>query len=212
MRIAAQTALLFADGGGLQLWITPDGAKRWRLAYRFASGQKTLALGVYPATGLRDARDARDAAKRLLNDGIDPAQHRRAENMKRAATYTNTFDAIASELLEKKRRKHKADRTIKKFQWLMSLAGPGVGTDRSWTCPRLKFWRFFARLRRAGGGDRKKLRGAIGQVFRFAVATGRAQGDPTSALRGALSPLSSTIAPRSSSRKPWRASSRYREL
>jgi Arm domain-containing DNA-binding protein len=63
-----------SDGGGLQLWITPDGAKRWRLAYRFAGNQKTLALGVYPATGLRNAREARDAAKRLLNEGIDPGQ------------------------------------------------------------------------------------------------------------------------------------------
>ena len=105
-----------SDGGGLQLWITPDGAKRWRLAYRFAGGQKTLALGVYPATGLRDARDARDAAKRLLNEGIDPAQHRRAENTKRAAASTNTFDAIAAELLEKKRRERKADRTIDKIR------------------------------------------------------------------------------------------------
>ena len=48
-----------SDGGGLQLWITPDGAKRWRLAYRYAGVQKTLALGVYPETGLRDARAAR---------------------------------------------------------------------------------------------------------------------------------------------------------
>ena len=93
-----------SDGGGLQLWVTPDGAKRWRLAYRFARVQKALALGVYPATGLRDARGARDAAKRLLNEGVDPAQHRRAENTKRAAASTNTFDAIAAELLEKKRR------------------------------------------------------------------------------------------------------------
>ena len=71
-----------SDGGGLQLWVTPDGAKRWRLAYRFAGGQKTLALGVYPATGLRNARDARDAAKRLLNEGKIPTQHRRAKILK----------------------------------------------------------------------------------------------------------------------------------
>jgi integrase len=182
------TIVKLSDGGGLQLWITPDGAKRWRLAYRFASGQKTLALGVYPATGLRDARDARDAAKRLLNDGIDPAQHRRAENMKRAATYTNTFDAIASELLEKKRRERKADRTIKKFEWFMSLARPGIGSR---PIADLSAPEILAVLRPIEAGGRqetaKKLRGAIGQVFRFAVATGRAQGDPTNALRGALS-------------------------
>jgi hypothetical protein len=80
-----------SDGGGLQLWITPDGAKRWRLAYRFAGGQKVLAIGVYPATGVRDARAAREAAKRLLKEGADPGQRRRAENTNGAAAHTNTF-------------------------------------------------------------------------------------------------------------------------
>ena len=176
-----------SDGGGLQLWVTPDGAKRWRLAYRFAGVQKTLALGVYPATGLRDARDARDAAKRLLNEGIDPAQHRRAENTKRAAASTNTFDAIAAELLEKKRRERKADRTIEKFEWFMRLARPGIGSR---PIAEISAPEILAVLRPIEARGRqetaKKLRGAIGQVFRFAVATGRAERDPTGALKGAL--------------------------
>jgi hypothetical protein len=62
-----------SDGGGLQLWITPDGAKRWRLAYGFDRRQRTLAIGVYPAVGLKEAREARQAAKRLLADGRDPS-------------------------------------------------------------------------------------------------------------------------------------------
>ena len=63
-----------SDGGGLQLWITPDGAKRWRLAYRFGGAQKTFAIGVYPEVGLRDARDAREGAKQTLANGQDPTQ------------------------------------------------------------------------------------------------------------------------------------------
>ena len=59
-----------SDGGGLQLWVTADGAKRWRLAYRFAGGQKVLAIGVYPAVGLKEARTARQDAKRLLSKGM----------------------------------------------------------------------------------------------------------------------------------------------
>jgi hypothetical protein len=55
-----------SDGGGLQLWITPDGAKRWRLAYRYAGAQKLLAVGVYPETSLRKAREAREQGKKLL--------------------------------------------------------------------------------------------------------------------------------------------------
>jgi len=66
-----------SDGGGLQLWVSPDGAKRWRLAYRFNEAQKTLAIGVYPAIGLKDAREARECAKRLLAEGEDPSQARR---------------------------------------------------------------------------------------------------------------------------------------
>jgi Arm DNA-binding domain len=61
-----------SDGGGLQLWITPDGAKRWRIAYRFGGSQKTLAVGVYPDIGLRDARGAREDARKTLARGEDP--------------------------------------------------------------------------------------------------------------------------------------------
>jgi hypothetical protein len=101
-----------SDGGGLQLWITPDGAKRWRLAYRFAGGQKTLAIGVYPATGLREARDAREEAKRLLAAGQDPSLAKRLARAARATASANTFEAIARELLDKKRREAKAEGTL----------------------------------------------------------------------------------------------------
>jgi integrase len=176
-----------SDGGGLQLWITPDGAKRWRLAYRFAGSQKALAIGVYPATGLRDAREARKGAKRLLKEGIDPGQHRRAENTNRAAAHTNTFDAIAAELLEKKRRERKAGRTIVKFEWFMSLARPGIGSRPITEISAPEILAILRPIETRGRHETaKKLRGAIGQVFRFAIATGRAQGDPTGALKGAL--------------------------
>jgi Arm DNA-binding domain len=71
-----------SDGGGLQLWIMPDGAK---LAYRFAGGQKLLAIGVYPATGLREAREAREDAKRLLADGKDPSLAKKLAKAAKAA-------------------------------------------------------------------------------------------------------------------------------
>jgi integrase len=176
-----------SDGGGLQLWVTPDGAKRWRLAYRFAGVQKALALGVYPATGLREARDARDKAKRLLNEGIDPIQHRRAETIKRTATSTNTFDAIAAELLEKKRQERKANRTITKFEWFLRLARPGIGTRPIADISAAEILAVLRPIEARGRQETaKKLRGAIGQVFRFAIATARAERDPTGALRGAL--------------------------
>jgi integrase len=176
-----------SDGGGLQLWITPDGAKRWRVAYRLAGAQKALAVGVYPATGLREAREAREEAKRLLGEGQDPAIAKRLAKAAKALASANTFDAIAAELLEKKRREGKANRTIVKFEWFMSLARPAIGARAiaEITAPEI-----LAILRPIEARGRietaKKLRGAIGQVFRFAVATGRADADPTGALKGAL--------------------------
>jgi hypothetical protein len=116
-----------SDGGGLQLWITPDGAKRWRLAYRFAGGQKTLAIGVYPATGLREAREAREEAKRLLAAGPDPSLAKRLAKAARVTASANTFEAIARELLDKKRREAKAEGTLAQLEWRLSLARPAIG-------------------------------------------------------------------------------------
>ena len=116
-----------SDGGGMSLWITPDGAKSWRVAYRFAGAQKLLALGTYPAMPLKEAREARDAARKILAAGQDPALVKRATRAAQAIASANTFAAIAEELLEKKRREEKADRTLEKMEWLIRLATPALG-------------------------------------------------------------------------------------
>ena len=176
-----------SDGGGLQLWIMPDGAKRWRFAYRLGGAQKLLAIGVYPATGLREAREAREEAKRLLADGQDPAFVKKVAKAAKATASANTFEAVAGELLDKKRREGKAEKTIEKLEWLLGLALPFIGNRciTEITAPEI-----LAVLRRIEARGRHetatRLREIIGGVFRFAVATGRAQGDPTGALRGAL--------------------------
>jgi hypothetical protein len=77
-----------SDGGGLQLWLMPDGAKRWRLAYRYAGSQKALTIGVYPAVGLKEAREAREEAKRLLAEGRDPSL---AKKLAKAVRTIETF-------------------------------------------------------------------------------------------------------------------------
>jgi Arm DNA-binding domain len=105
-----------SDGGGLQLWMTPDGAKRWRLAYRFAGDQKVLAIGVYPKIGLKEARIARDEAKRLLASGLDPSEAKKQAKVEKVNSAANTFEVIAAELLEKKRREGKADNTLAKTE------------------------------------------------------------------------------------------------
>ena len=98
------------------------------MAYRFAGKQKVLAIGVYPAVGLREARDARNEAKRLLSERQDPAIARRlAKAVHHGSTQASTFAALADELLDKKRREAKAERTLSKLEWLVSLARPAIG-------------------------------------------------------------------------------------
>jgi integrase len=186
IRAAKPSARLvkLSDGGGLQLWIMPDGAKRWRLAYRFDGRQKLLATGVYPATGLREARDE---AKRLLADGKDPSIAKRLAKAARVTASANTFDAIASELLGKKRREAKAEGTLRQLEWRLSLARPAIGARpiSEITAPEI-----LGVLRTVESRGRhetaRRLRATIGEVFRYAVATGRAETDPTRALKGAL--------------------------
>ncbi len=176
-----------SDGGGLQLWVTPDGAKRWRLAYRFDGTQKALAIGVYPAVGLREARDARDEAKKLLAAGEDPSLAKKLAVAAKASASENTFAAIAAELLDKKRREGKTPKTIAKLAWLLGLALPFIGPRPISEIKAPEILTVLRRIEARGKHETAtRLREIIGGVFRFAVATGRAEGDPTGALKGAL--------------------------
>ena len=184
-----------SDGGGLQLWVTPDGAKRWRLAYRFCGAQKALAIGVYPAVGLRDARDARDGARRTLAQGRDPSQIKKAAKMARAEAGANTFGAIAGELANKKRRDGKAAATLRKFEWFMSFALPALESRPIDEISAREVLVVLKEVEARGIHETaRKLRTAIGDVFRYAIATARAEDDPTIALRGAL--VTPTVTPR----------------
>lgn len=184
---AGQAIVKLSDGGGLQLWITPDGAKRWRLAYRHNGRQKTLAIGVYPTVGLREAREAREEARRLLGIGQDPSLSKRLEKAARVKASANTFNAVADELLDKKRREGKAERTSAKIEWLLGLARPELGARPIAEIAAPEVLRVLKAVEMRGRLETaKRLRATIGQVFRFAVATGRADTDPTASLRGAI--------------------------
>jgi len=184
-----------SDGGGLQLWVTPDGAKRWRIAYRFGGTQKALAVGVYPDIGLKDARDARDATRKILARGEDPLQVKKAAKAAKAEAGANTFAAIAGELAEKKRRDKKAAATMRKFDWFMSFAFPSLGSRPIAEISAREVLAVLKEVEARGTHETaRKLRTAIGDVFRFAIATARADSDSTLALRGAL--VTPTVTPR----------------
>src|SRR5271157_3414915 len=108
-----------SDGGGLHVLVQPNGSKLWRLAYRFAGKQKTLALGAYPAVSLEDARGQRDEAKKLLARSMDPSVQRKAE---KHAGKEGTFRAVAEEVIAKQEREGRAHATLSKRRWLLDFA------------------------------------------------------------------------------------------
>jgi integrase len=187
LRPTAGQVAKHSDGGGLQLWVTPSGAKLWNLAYRFAGKQRKLAIGPYPTIPLKEARARRDEAKRQLDVGLDPSQQKRLAKLATIAGQANTFEALAAEFLDKKRGEGKAEATLSKLEWLVRIAKTSLGPRpiTEITAPEvLKVLRSCeARERRESA---KRLRAVIGSIFRYAVATGRASNDPTAALRGAL--------------------------
>lgn len=180
------------DERGLFLLVTPAGGKWWRLRYRFDGKEKLLSLGTYPDVGLKAARERRDDARKLLADGVDPGENRKASKAAKQERAANSFEVVAREWFAGRAplwAKGHSDKIIKRlendvFPW---LGGRPVSEI---TPPEL-----LSVLRRIEG------RGALdtahralqncGQVFRYAVATGRAERDPSGDLRGALPPAKS---------------------
>jgi integrase len=181
----ADRPIRLAEGAGLYLEVVPNGSKYWRLKYRLAGKEKRLAIGVYPEIGLKEARDSRDAARRLLRDGVDPSIAKRAAKI--ALAGGDSFEAIAREWLAQTdaKRADNTNKTIKARLEADLLPWLGKRPVNEIKAPEL-----LAVLRRVEARGSliiaKRLRQIAGQIFRYAVATGRAERDPSSDLRGAL--------------------------
>ena len=176
-----------ADGRGLFLMVNPSGGKYWRYKYRIVGKEKLLALGTYPDIGLADARTRHQDARDKLARGIDPGEARKAEKSTRLLAAADTFEAIAREWFATKmndRSKSHRDRTMRALEKDLFTV---LGTQpiAAITAPQL-----LSALRRI------EARGAVetahrakqtaGQIFRYAMVTGRAENDPSAAMSGAL--------------------------
>jgi integrase len=174
------------DARGLFLLIKPTDARLWRLKYQHAGREKLISLGLYPEVSLKRAREKRDEARKLIADGVDPSATRKAQKLARA----DTFQAIADEWLSLHRKKLSASTISKAEAAFRDLLNPFIGSRpiREITAPDV-----LAALRRieARGAHETahRVKQRAGQVFRYAVATGRAERDPTGDLRGALAPV-----------------------
>lgn len=190
-----------SDGGGLHLLLTPSGGRLWRLQYRFAGKQKMVAFGAYPEVSLAEARAKRDEAKKALESGVDPAANARLEKLTKQLSQACTFSVVADEYIAKLKAQNRAQATMKKIEWLLDFAKPLLGSR---PVAEIKSVEVLAVLRQVEKRGRletaRRLRSMIGSVFRYAIATTRAEHDPTVALAGALA--TPTVTPRAAILEP----------
>ncbi|OPY77564.1 MAG: putative prophage CPS-53 integrase [Syntrophorhabdus sp. PtaU1.Bin153] len=174
------------DGGGLYLLITPSGGKLWRFKYRFEGKEKLLSLGAYPEISLLDARQRRDEARRQVVHGIDPSALRKAQKQVETEE-TETFEVIAREWHTKFTPTWTSGHATKLFSAMTRDLFPWIGAR---PIKELKAPELLAALRRIESRGTletaHRVRGLLGQIFRYAVATGRAERDPAADLRGSL--------------------------
>jgi integrase len=178
------------DTLGLFLLVQPSGGKLWRVKYRIDGKEKKLAIGIYPQVGLAEARRRRDAARELVAAGKDPAREKQREKVRSRIQAETTFDAIAAEFCQKRRRdgqKAWAVSTATRSEYLLSLLKESIGKLPITDIEPADVLIAVRKIERKGQLEsaRRTLQLA-GAVFRYAVATARLASDPTRDLRGAL--------------------------
>jgi hypothetical protein len=179
------TTRRISDGGGLFLEIRSNGSKYWRLAYRFNKKQKLLALGVYPQVSIQAARDQARTAKDHLASGRDPGFLRRIT--KAANTNENTFQAVAVEWLEKFKHEWTESHHKGISGRLKREIYPWLGERPVNEITALELLSCLRRIEARGHLENahRTLTNA-GQVFMYAIATGRAERNPAADLKGAI--------------------------
>lgn len=176
-----------SDGKGLFLLVTKAGAKYWRLKYRFLGKEKLLSLGVYPKVTLKQARKATITAKEQIEQGIDPAQAKKAKKAERVQAQTNNLHFIAIEWHTQQSKQWSEGYTGKVLRAMERDLFPYVGTLPIDDITPPQLLTVFRRIASRGATESAhRLKQIVGQVFRYAVATGRAQRDITPDLKGAL--------------------------
>lgn len=176
-----------SDSGGLYLLVTPSGRRYWRMNYRFLGKGKTLAFGIWPDLDLAGARAKRDDARRLLATGQDPAEQARLDKAAASVAAANTFRAVAEEWLAKVEKEGLAPATLKKNRWLLDFSYQSIGHRPIAEIKPFELLTLLRKFETKGKHETAhRLRSICGQVFRYAIATVRADHDVAADLRGAL--------------------------
>ena len=189
IRNAKPTAKAFklSDGGSMYLIVTAANARYWRMDYRFAGRRRTLAIGVYPTVSLATARARRDEARALLAKNIDPVVVKKASKRTAKLAHENTFEAVAREWVAKQQRRLAPKYSALLLARLEADIFPQIGARPVTDIDAPELLQALRKVEKRGVIETaRRLRQTCGQVFRYAIATGRAKTDPTAALRGAL--------------------------
>lgn len=176
-----------SDGGGLHLEVRPSGAKLWRYRYRIADKENVFAIGEYPEVSLAEARVERDKARALVKQGLHPSHHRRAERLSTQVANANTFEAVANEWISRKSARWTPyyQRQVENF--LAADVFPFIGKLPIRRVTAAHLLEIIRRIEGRGAATVALLvRQWSSAIFRYAVATLRADSDPAAALRGAI--------------------------
>ena len=184
-----KTQKLF-DGGGLFLEVTPKGSKRWRLKYRYGGLEKLISLGIYPEVKLKEARSRRDDARKLLGNGVNPSEHRKAKKVALSNSNANGFEVISLEWMAKQSTIWTPGHAKTVANRLKSNVFPFIGKQAVEAITPTDLLKILQKIEERDAFETAhRVRGVLGQVFRYAIATGRVSSDPSRGLRGALSPV-----------------------
>lgn len=176
-----------ADGEGLLLLVNPNGSKWWRFRYRFQGKAKMLSFGVYPEVSLRKARDQRDEARRLLGEEIDPSAFRKSTKTRVTNAGMASFESVAREWFAKMEPTWAKGHSEKIIQRLERDVFPWLGAKNVGAITAPEILACIRRIEERGSLDTAhRAKQNIGQVIRYAIATGRAERNPVPDLQGAL--------------------------
>ena len=179
----------YFDGGGLFLFVPANGSKLWRMAYRFDGKSKLLSFGEYPTVSLKDARERREEAKRMLSRGIDPSDHKRQLRQARAIAERDSFQNIAREWHETRMAEFSEKHQGTVMYRLETYIFPAIGKTHIAKLETRDVMEVVKPLEQRGNYETsRRVLQIISQVFRYAVITGRAKHNVAADLRGALRP------------------------
>ena len=175
------------DGQGLSLLIEPNGSKSWRFRYRFAGKPKMISLGVYPTITLADARSRRDDARKLVAEGKNPSEVRKEQKIALQTESESAFEKIATEWHQMKSAKWSAGYASDIMEAFQNDIFPYVGTRPVGEIKPLELLNVLRKIEKRGALEKmRKVRQRCSEVFRYAIATGRAEFNPAADLSSAL--------------------------